>query len=309
MKSELKDKILSHKIVRKATSVLKTKTLPGFSNVPIYEVGRYFLIAVFKGTLPSRSASLAFNFFLAIFPAILFLLSLIPFIPLEDFYENLINNLNQILPSGIKEPVLQTLTDLVDHEREGVLVLNILLAFYFASNGIVNLMTEFNNTNLFKEKRVWWKKRLIALFLVVVLTILTFTAIILITSTQDIIQTFFSGSWLDDSMNWFFINIIRWITIIALFYLAISFLYYFGPAKRRNWKFFSVGSSTATVLVILTSLAFSFYVNYFSRYNAIYGSIGTIIIVLLYLQLNSFVLLLGFELNASIRKGKINLTK
>ena len=146
---------------------------------------------------------------------------------------------------------------------------------------------------------------MIALFLVVILTFLTFTAIVLITSTHDLLHLFFPDSWLGDSLNWAYINIIRWITIISLFYFAISFLYYFGPAKRRNWKFFSVGSSTATILIILTSLGFSLYVNYFSRYNAIYGSIGTIIIVMLYLQLNSLVLLLGFELNASVRKGKI----
>ena len=125
MKHDFQSKILNHKVVSRAIQVLKSKTLPGFSNVPIYEVGKYFLIAVFKGTISSRSASLAFNFFLAIFPAILFLLSLIPFVPLEDFYDNLINNLNEILPLGIKGPVIQTLTDLVDHEREGVLVLNV----------------------------------------------------------------------------------------------------------------------------------------------------------------------------------------
>ena len=92
-----------------------------------------------------------------------------------------------------------------------------------------------------------------------------------------------------------------------LFYVAISSLYYFGPAKRKHWKFFSAGSTTATILVILASLGFSYYVNHFSNYNAIYGSIGTIIIIMLYFQLNSFVLLLGFELNASIRRGRFDM--
>lgn len=165
-------------------------------------------------------------------------------------------------------------------------------------------MTQFNNTNLFQEKRVWWKKRLIAMFLVLILTVILFSGVILISFTKEILAYFFSDSWMGDSVNWIYINFIRWIIVVALFYFAISFLYYFGPAKRKNWKFFSAGSSTATVLIILSSLGFSYYVNHFSQYNAIYGSIGTIIIVMLFFQLNSFVLLLGFELNASIRKGR-----
>jgi membrane protein len=109
---------------------------------------------------------------------------------------------------------------------------------------------------------------------------------------------------INQSVNWFFVNAGRWIIVVLLFYIAISSLYYFGPAKRRKWKFFSAGSTTATILIILSSLGFSYYINHFSQYNAIYGSIGTVIIVMLYFQLNSFILLLGFELNASIRMGR-----
>jgi membrane protein len=283
---------------------IKTKSFIGFEGVPIFEVGRYFKKAVWEGTLGTRSASLAFNFFLAVFPGLLFLVSLIPFVPLDGFYEKLLVNLNDILPSAIKEPVLDTIKDLIQNEREGILIFNILLTLYFASNGIDNLMTQFNNTNLFHEKRAWWKKRVISIFLVVLLTVLLFTGVILITFTKELIEYFFSDGWLGDSVNWIYVNFGRWLIVVGLFYFAISFLYYFGPAKRKQWKFFSAGSSTATVLIILTSLGFSYYVNHFSQYNAIYGSIGTIIIVMLYFQLNSFVLLLGFELNASIRKGK-----
>lgn len=282
---------------------LKNRSLPGFEKVPIFEVAKYFKMAVFEGTLGTRSASLAFNFFLAVFPGLLFLVSLIPFVPLEGFYDKLLLNLNDVLPSAIKEPVLDTFNDLVNNEREGLLIFNILLTLYFASNGVDNLMTQFNNTNLFHETTSWWKKRLIAIGLVLILTVLLFSGVILITFTKDFIGYFLDEPWLSDAANWMFINVGRWIIVVAIFYFAISFLYYFGPAKRKQWKFFSAGSSTATVLIILTSLGFSYYVNHFSQYNAIYGSIGTIIIVMLYFQLNSFVLLLGFELNASIRKG------
>lgn len=298
----VKSRLESPKIAA-LVSWLKNRSLPGFEKVPIFEVAKYFKMAVFEGTLGTRSASLAFNFFLAVFPGLLFLVSLIPFIPLEGFYDKLLLNLNDVLPSAIKQPVLDTFDDLVNNEREGLLIFNILLTLYFASNGVDNLMTQFNNTNLFHETTSWWKKRLIAIGLVLILTVLLFSGVILITFTKDFIGYFLDEHWLGDAANWMFINVGRWIIVVAIFYFAISFLYYFGPAKRKQWKFFSAGSSTATVLIILTSLGFSYYVNHFSQYNAIYGSIGTIIIVMLYFQLNSFVLLLGFELNASIRKG------
>lgn len=290
--------------LEKLIRYFKKKSFPGFEGVPVYEVAKYFKVAVWEGTLGTRSASLAFNFFLAIFPGLLFLVSLIPFVPLEGFYAKLLINLKDVLPSAIREPVLLTLKDLVENEREGLLIFNILLALYFASNGVDNLMTQFNNTNLFQERRVWWRKRLMAIFLVIILTVLLFTGVILISFTKDFLEYAIEEGWMSDSVNWMYVNFGRWIIVLVLFYFAISFLYYFGPAKRKNWKFFSAGSSTATLLIIVSSLGFSYYVNHFSQYNAIYGSIGTIIIVMLFFQLNSFVLLLGFELNASIRKGR-----
>ena len=298
------DKIKSSKFVVWAVSFSKKRSLPGFDEVPVYYVTKFFIDAVSKGTLGTRSASLAFNFFLAIFPGVLFLFSLIPFIPIHGFFDTLLLNLEGILPQSIKGSVLQTLHDLIDNEREGFLIFNIVLALYFASNGLDNLMTQFNNTNLFKEKRDWWKKRLIAVILVLLLTILTVSAVVLISFTKQIMGLLIDMELINQSVNWFFVNAGRWIIVVLLFYIAISSLYYFGPAKRKKWKFFSAGSSTATILIIISSLGFSYYINHFSQYNAIYGSIGTVIIVMLYFQLNSFILLLGFELNASIRMGR-----
>lgn len=298
------DKIKSSKFVVWAVSFSKKRSLPGFDKVPVYYVTKFFIDAVSRGTLGTRSASLAFNFFIAIFPGILFLFSLIPFIPIHGFFDTLLLNLEGVLPKSVKEPVLQTLHDLIDNEREGFLIFNIVLALYFASNGLDNLMTQFNNTNLFQEKRDWWKKRLIAIVLVLLLSILTVSAVVLISFTKQIMGLLIDMDLINKSVNWFFVNAGRWIIVVLLFYIAISSLYYFGPAKRRKWKFFSAGSTTATILIILSSLGFSYYINHFSQYNAIYGSIGTVIIVMLYFQLNSFILLLGFELNASIRMGR-----
>ena len=297
--------IKNSSFVTKLIKFTKDRSLPGLGEVPVYYVGYYFKNTLKNGALATKASSLAFNFFLAIFPAILFIFSLVPFVFPEDFLFKLLDQIKTFLPVAVKDEVMETL-GFFTKKQEGVLFLNIVLALYFASNGIVNLMTQFNNTYLFKEKKVWWKQRLMALGLVVILTALILTAVILTSITHFSMDYAIEKGWINVSANWILINSFRWIIVFALFYFAISFLYYFGPAKRKSWTFFSAGSSVATLMIITSSIGFSFYITHFSRYNAIYGSIGTIIIIMLYFQLNSFILLLGFELNASIRKGKSN---
>jgi membrane protein len=304
MLDDIKNKLSNVFFIKQFTKLTKEKSLPGFNGVSIYLVGYFFKETMSKGTLNTKASSLAYNFFLAIFPAILFLFSLIPFIPLEDILHTILLQIETALPQSIKPAIMDTLNDLIDNERQSFLLLNIILTLYFASNGIVNLMVQFNNTHLFKESRSWWKQRLLAIALVLIITVLVLTAVILITFTKIATDYAIEQGILNSSVNWVLINITRWITVFALFYFAISFLYYLGPAKTKSWKFFSAGSSVATILIITSSLVFSFYISNFSQYNAIYGSIGTIMILMLYFHLNSYILLLGFELNASIRKGE-----
>jgi membrane protein len=305
MFKNIENRIKNSSFVINLINITKERSLPGLGAVPVYYVGHYFTNTLKNGALATKASSLAFNFFLAIFPAILFLFSLIPFVFPEDFLFKLLEQIRTFLPLAVKNEVMETLA-FFSKKQEGVLFLNIILALYFASNGIVNLMTQFNSTYLFKEKQVWWKQRLMALGLVVILTALILTAVILTSLTHFSMDFAIEKGWINGTVNWILINTFRWIIVFALFYFAISFLYYFGPAKRKSWTFFSAGSSVATLMIITSSIGFSFYITHFSRYNAIYGSIGTIVIIMLYFQLNSFILLLGFELNASIRKGKSN---
>ncbi len=305
MLMNFENKIKNSRFIKKLIKLTKEQSLPGFSEVPIYQVAFYFKKAISKGALKTKASSLAFNFFLALFPAVLFLFSLIPFIPLEDFLDTTLHQIQTVLPKSIKPSVMETLQDLISNERQGFLIINITLTLYFASNGVVNLMDQFNSTYLFKESRSWWTQRILAIVLVLILTILVLTAIILITFTKIATDYAIEYGILNDSTNWVLINVTRWITVVALFYFAISFLYYLGPAKIKSWKFLSAGSSIATILIIITSLGFSFYISNFSQYNAVYGSIGTVMIMMLYFQINSYILLLGFELNASIRKSQV----
>ena len=276
----------------------------GLDGASIYFVGRFFATSIINGDLNNRAASIAFSFFLAIFPGIIFLFTLIPIIPIDNFQETLLDNLHKVLPPGIKNVAMDTIQDLIETPRGGLLSLNFVLTLYFATNGIYSLMDQFNNTYLFQERRNFLKQRLIAFGLVIICTLLLIIAIFLISFSGSIVDYLLSIGILNEGVGVWMISIGKYSIAFLLFYFVIAFLYYFGPAKRKRWKFFSAGSSVATIFLILTTVAFGYYVKNLSQYNKIYGSIGTIMIVMLWFQLNAIIMLIGFELNAAISKAK-----
>jgi membrane protein len=123
-------------------------------------------------------------------------------------------------------------------------------------------------------------------------------------TNEYFIRWMFHHGWLKNKTQLFIILTFKWLVIAALLFFTISFIYYYGPAKKRKWRFISAGSTLATCLSILTSIGFSYFVNNFGQYNKLYGSMGTLIVVLLWIYFNSLILLIGFELNASINKAK-----
>lgn len=302
---DIKAKVKKIKPIAFIISSTKRISLLGFDGVPLYYVVLFLAKALFNGLLSSRAASVSFSFFLAIFPGIIFLFTLIPIIPIDGFQETLLIQLDEVLPAGVKEITRETIVDLISTKRGGLLSFNFFLALLFATNGIFSLTDEFNNTSLFNEKRNYFKQRLIALVLLGILTVLLLTAIALVVFSSELIEYMLLRGYVGKGLQLYLVYAANWLTIFLLYYFAISFLYYLGPAKRKTWQFFSPGSSLATILMIITSVLFSYYVNNLNQYNKIYGSIGTILIVMLWININSFVLLIGFELNASVKKARM----
>ncbi len=303
MLQNIKKRLLKIKIVRLLLIWSKKYSFVGFDGASIYFVARFFFISIFEGDLSNRAASIAFNFFIAIFPGIIFIFSLIPMIPIESFQETLLFNIQQTLPKGVKEIGLETISDLINTPRGGVLSVNFFLATYFATNGIYCLTDQFNNTYLFKEKRNFLHQRLIAFILVFISTILLIIAILLTIISSEIINYALEMEYIQDGFAIKLFQIGKFTVAFLLFYFVIAFIYYYGPSVKIRWKFFSAGTSLATVSLILTSIAFGYYVSNLSNYNKIYGSLGTIMVVMLWLFINSLILLIGFELNASIAKA------
>ena len=304
-KSELsKISLFVNKKARWAISRAKQISLPGFESIPIYDVVVFFIRGIQRGALTTRASSIAFHFALASLPLIIYLFTLIPHIPINNFQEGFMSMVESMLPSNVFQLLESTLRDMFI-KRRALQLLGILIALYFATNAINVLIVAFNNTYHAIETRSWMERRAIAAFLVIIMFVLMVTAISLIIFSRSAINLLEDKEIIQKSLTLYIFRIGKWIVIIALIYSALSFLYWLGPSRKMKWKFYSAGSSLASVLVILTSLIFSFIINNFGQFNKFYGSIGTLMVILLWLYLNSIALLIGFELNASIKGAKL----
>ncbi len=285
-------------------ALLRLIILPGFFRIPLYDVLVFFLKGIFEGAITVRAAAVAFNFFLAIFPFILFIFTLIPYIPIDNFQASLFGLFEEIIPPQTFEAVESTIFDIITRQNTGLLSVSFILTFIFSTNGINSIIEGFNSTWHDIETKTWLQQRLVAIFLMLVLSILVVLSIVLITMGGVLIQWMQLNEWLQSDFTVILLQILQWVIILALTFLSVSFLYYYAPAQRRTYRFFSPGSSLATVLLLLGTLAFNYYVSNFAQYNALYGSIGTLIIFLMWLYFNALILLIGFELNASIKQAR-----
>jgi len=277
--------------------------LPGFDGMPLYDVLVFFINGWTRGYITSRAAAISFSFFLAIFPFLIFLFTIIPFIPIHNFQNTLLELIREFMPHLAWESVEETIVDIITRPRSGLLLLNFILALYFSTNGINSLIEAFNNTAHTIETRTVIKQYLISAVILLLLSFLLILAIGLITFGSRLVD-FLDESLTSTTFFTVILQMIRWVIVLTLLLMAISILYFLAPAKRGRFRFISAGSLLATILVIATTLGFNYYVDNFSKYNALYGSIGTLLVVLVWIYMNAISLLIGFELNASIMNAK-----
>jgi len=283
----------------------KVCVLPGFSPLPLYTVASFFFKEIGKDSLVNKASSLAYNFMLALFPAIIFLFTLIPFIPKRiGFQERLMEFIQLILPGDAFKAFETTLNEIVNKQNGGLLSFGFLLSLFFATNGVHSLMMAFNKSSLIIETRTWLKQRFIAIVLTVIIALSVIICITAMFVGEYALNYIDKHLEINGNFIAYVIQLVRWSLLGVLYFVTISILYRYGPAHAKKWHFFSAGSWLATILAFLTILGFSFYINNFSSYNKVYGSISVLIVLMIWLYLNSLILLIGFELNASVDLSK-----
>ncbi|MEQ9301536.1 MAG: YihY/virulence factor BrkB family protein [Cyclobacteriaceae bacterium] len=267
----------------------------------------YSTINVFMGKLGQdqifeKANAVAFSFTLAMFPSIIFLFTLIPFIhniiPEVDT-QQIMDFLEVTLPENMYAVTASTLEDIIGIKRGGLLSFGVLFALFLATNGVNTLMQAFNNCYKTKEKRSFLTTRLIATGITIMLAFVLLLALVLLVVGQFVIDWLFSFGMLTEDLLYYTLLLVRLIIVLVTFFLAISLIYYLAPAIHDRWRFFSSGSFMAAVICVALSFGFAIYINNFATYNKVYGSIGVLIALMVWLFMLSAVLLMGFEWNAS----------
>lgn len=293
--------IAKHPLWQSVVEWTRHHSLPGLKRIPIYNLIQFVIKELQKEALMTRANSMAFSFFLAIFPSIIFLITLLPYLPYgDDFFVTLHQSIREMIPGQGGNWVFETIQDLLKNERVNLLSAGFVLAIWFASNGMMSMMDglkkEFGQVF---TKHGFFQARFIAIQLTFLLSMTLFASMVLVIWGNTILNFVFQyikADWLTKM----FVFAFRWIVILLLFYTGISLIYRYGSTLRKRIPFINAGATLATVLSIGASWGFSFYADNFAAYNTIYGSIGTVIAFMLWIQINCFVLLVGFELNAGI---------
>lgn len=268
----------------------------------LYDLLEMYGLGIVKGAFSDRASSIAFSFFMALFPFALFILNLIPYIPITGFQEDFLQFVSDNVPPKTYDAIAVIINDILNNSYKGLLSSGFLLSIFLMSNGLNAIIGAFQSSYYITQKQSFWKNYLIALVmsvLMVSLLIVTVISIILF----EVITYFLQNQW-HMVQHIPLLQLFRFFIGFMLILLATSFLYKFSCKQTRHISFISFGSVLTAVLIVVSSFIFGIYVEKFSKYNELYGSIGTLLVLMFYIWLNCTILLLGFELNLSIQKLK-----
>lgn len=280
---------------------MRSLVLPGSQGVPLWYILRFFMAQLSNEVVTLRASAVAFNFFLALVPSLIFLFTLIPYFPINNLEQQAMLFLEQYMPNEAFATIETTVRDMLVKRRSGLLSFGFLFSIYFATNGVYSLLDAFNQGN----SRPFVRKWLTAFSLMISIVFVLLMGVSLYLFLEITINQISSNEVFQFSPGFYIFKFVQIGLIFGIIYLSISLLYYFGPSERiMRPPLFSPGSIIATVLMLATGYGFAFYVNNFSNYNKFYGSLGALIILMIWLYINAIVLILGYEINQSILMAK-----
>jgi membrane protein len=255
--------------------------------------------------ISGRAAQLSYYFLLALFPLLLFLISLLGFFagPGSELRQTLMENLARVMPGSASELVHKTIDEVFRSRGSAKLILGLLGALWAASAGLAALTDTLNIAFDVEETRPWWKRRLVAVGLTIASSLLVICSLVLVLYGGKIAEFLSANVGLGPSfvIAW---KIIQWPAVLVLMFLTFSLLYYFAPnLEKPEWHWITPGAAVGLVLWLLGSLAFRVYLSYFDSYSATYGSLGAVIILMLWFYISSFAVLIGGEVNSEIGKA------
>jgi len=288
-------------IIGKGISYLESIKLPGFEGMSLKELLDIYATGIIKGALTARASSIAFSFFLALFPFSLFLLTLIPYVPIAGFQEDFISLIFSAVPSqNAKLAISSILNDIATNKYGELVSLGFLLSIFLMTNGVNAILNNFEYTFHGIETRTVLRQYIVSLLITLLLALLLIITVTVIIVLEVMIHQLDLKGVIHNVDFWN--RFIQVIFLILFVIISLSLLFYYGTKEGRILSFFSPGTILTTILLIVNFKIFGSYIEKFGEYNRIYGSIGTVIVIMLFIYLNSIILLLGFELNTSLSK-------
>jgi len=293
-----KEKLLKIPIIKNLVLLTDRIKVPGLEGMSLYNLLEMYVVGIVNGAVTSRAGSIAFSFFMALFPFVLFLLNLIPYIPIEHFQNDFMYLIEQALPPKTADSVDMVIRDIANNTHGGLLSSVFVLSIFLMANGVNALYSAFEYTYHKIKTRNVFQQYVIALFSSIILALLLLITVAVIIYFEIAVEKLKETGFVSNDLLW--IEIGKYGILLFTLFVSISILYYFGTKEGKKINFFSAGAIMSTVLIILNFKLFGIYVSKFSKYNELYGIIGTVLIIMLFIWLNSIILLLGYELNTSI---------
>ena len=294
-------------LLRWIINFIKSIKLPGLTGLSLYDLLEMYILGIIHGALTIRASAIAFSFFMAIFPFLLFILILIPYIPIDGFQNDFLSVLITTLPPTTSDFFNKNIFDNINNQRTGGLLSSVfIVSMFLMANGVNAIFSGFQNSYHQQLNRNFINQYIYAIgvsLLLVVILILTIAGLGFI-EIYVVHPIYENLDFLDSSSELVWLNILKFLFFSLMIYIGISVLYFFGNSKLERSSFYSIGALLTMILVILNSFLFSVYIDNFSSYNQLYGSIGALVVLMFYLWLNAIILILGFELNTSLQKLK-----
>ena len=308
MTKKIEDNLEKIPVVNILVKLGKKIKIPGLQGMSLYDVIEMYIIGIVRGALTTRAGGIAFSFFMAIFPFMLFILSLIPYMPIEGFQDNLFGLLQELLPPKTFDAVDVVLKDIINNQYGGLLSFGFLASIFLMTNGVNAIFGGFEYSYHVTEIRNVFRAYLVSLGVSLLMSLFLIITVVLIIYYQVALARIDKIGWLDTAdLDLFYWG--RGLLFLIMIFTIVSLLFRFGTKQGKEVKFFSPGAILTTMLSLFSFYLFGIYVVKFATYNQLYGSIGTLLVLMLFVWLNSIILLLGFELNASIyRLKRINKT-
>jgi membrane protein len=302
MSKAIENKLLKIPLLRNLVQVLQRVKLPWLEGLSLYDLMELYLVGIVEGGITYHASAVAFSFFMALFPFALFILNLIPFIPIKGFQTDFLEFVKDGVPPNTYDAIYKIINDILNNSHSGLLSSGFLLSIFLMANGISGIISGFESSKHVLVKRGFLRQYVVALGISMVLSFLLIVTVAAIVIFEVLIQQTILQDVVSDQVP--LIEMGRYAFVILMILITSSVLLRFGTKQFNKPSFISIGSVFTTILIIISSYFFGIWVVQFSKYNELYGSIGTLLILMFYIWINCMILLLGFELNATITKLK-----